>query len=268
MSNTITLGDVTSLIYSKIRETNSNVAPSTNIKQYINDAYLQVISEKYYEFLDETLNMEVNKDTSLAEDIDSTNTDFDVSDGSVLESSGTLTIEDDVIEYTGVSTNNVTGVTGIGSDHSSGTNVQTIYDIENDLGVTDFDKPIFLSLDGSEVEYYDGRGALDENKYKIANGYLYLPFNSDTRSMVFKYKKQPTARTSDSDTFLIPDKYITVLVDYAVYIYKLDARRDDYDRDFMEYKRKKKWMKADFGRQTEGKYQRIRSIYQPNFKRN
>lgn len=70
-------------------------------------------------------------DTALAEAVTTATTDFDVDSGTNLASSGVLLIWDDnmpdFVTYTGKSTNNLTGVTGIGFAHEDGDAVQKLY---------------------------------------------------------------------------------------------------------------------------------------------
>lgn len=99
--------------------------------------------------------------TNTAEAITSATTDFDVDDSSSFESSGALAIwEDDmpdIVYYTGNASDNFTGVTGIGSDHASGSEVQALYALPSDF--KDFyrtdEYPNGVQLDGRPIFYSD-----------------------------------------------------------------------------------------------------------------
>lgn len=70
-------------------------------------------------------------DTTLEEDITTAATDFDVTSASSFPTSGALVIWDndmfDIVYFTGKSSNNFTGVTGIGFSHEDNDGVQALY---------------------------------------------------------------------------------------------------------------------------------------------
>ena len=218
--------------------------------------------------MEETINFDTSVDTELDGDIDSGDLSITLADSTGLPSTGTIIIDDDIITYTANAANVLT-VTGVGSAHEGGSQVRRIYSMTN-LGISDFDKPIYLSLNESEIQYYDGRGGLDLDRYEIDNDdFLHLPFNSEARRAAFKYKKLVTTLSADSDTFLIPDDYITMVVEFALYKAKSDLgyAATDIEGNFVEFMRLKRLMKNDYAVQTENKNRRIKTIYQPDYVR-
>lgn len=140
-----------------------------------------------------------------------------------------------------------------------------VYDLSGDLSITNFSKPIYIEVDGQPIEYYDGRGQFDDSKYTITDGQLIMKEWSADKDVIFRYQKRARELTDDDQTFIIPDDYITIVVEFAIYKAKLDLGYDDANVNFGEYMRIKRRMKSYFSKQTMGQYQRIKSPYQPGF---
>ena len=108
--------------------------------------------------------------TTLAENVATTDTDFDLTDAGDFTDAGDILVgdgSDDTISYTGKSTNTLTGVTGIATTHSSGATVwqttslgePTRYTIYNDAI---FLQPVASSTYHGETIHYDYWKAIPE----------------------------------------------------------------------------------------------------------
>ena len=270
MPNTYTFGEAIDDVYSSIGEGDRDgLISQILVKRYLNMAHTRIAKGKNYRFLNKTVVFNTSIATTLGEAIDTNYTDFDVALSTGLPSTGTVVIGQDLISYTGNVANNLSGVTGIESTHDSGDSVQRVYNLVNDLGITDFDKPTYLSVDDKEILYYDGRGGLQSNKYKLDKyDNLYLPKNSKINPVVFKYKLLVSKLVDDADLFVIPDDWSYIITEYAIYRTKVDLGFTEAREHLFAYKQMLKEMRNDYGTQTENNYRSIKTIYQPYFNSN
>lgn len=268
MSYTITLRDVEQAVYRRMRETDSRLLNSTDVVLWINEGYTILLNERYYRFTEETLNFNTSIDTTLAEDITSANTDFDVGSATGMLSVGKILINGDFITYTSKVGNNLQGVSGIGANHDSGATVRRVYQM-SELGVTNFDKVLSLQVNDIEYGFYDGRNGFNGAGFSLTkDNDIILTSQSQESRVALRYKKSITRLSANADLFIIPDDYIGIITEYAIYKAKLDLGYDDTDKHYREYIRLKKLMKADLTNPTEGKMKQIKSIYQDDFYRN
>src|SRR3990172_7603185 len=86
--------------YSRLRETDSKILPQANVDKWINDAHTTVLKERFYRFMEETINFDTSVDTELDGDIDSGDLSITLADSTGLPSTGTIIIDDDIITYT------------------------------------------------------------------------------------------------------------------------------------------------------------------------
>jgi len=270
MANTYTFSDAQNAVYEQLRanpstKESNRVYPIDLVKKSINDAHQMVLNKKNYSFLNKTINFATSIDTALAEDIISTDVTFDVEDADGLNTSGNIVVSENVIAYTGVTTNTLTGVTGINTDYDSGATVKQLYSLSSDLGITDFKKPTSLFINGKEIEYYDYRGKQDELGFTIYGSNLYIPKQSTSEVGIFKYVQEITLLTDDTDVFLIPDDYITLVVEYSLFKCHKQVDNDMSILAFNEFKRIVGEFEADYSKQTNSKFTKIHSIYEPNY---
>ena len=270
MANTYTYSDAQNAVYEQLRanpstKESNRVYPIDLVKKSINDAHQRVLNKNNYSFLNKTYNFNTSIDTALAEDITSASVTIDVSDSSGLKTSGAIVVNEDIIIYTGNSSDTLTGVSGINTSYESGDKVKQVYSLSSDFSITNFKKPISLFINGNEIEYYDYRGKQDVSGYTVYDGYLYIPTQSSTEVGILKYIQEVTELTDDADTFLIPDDYITLVVEYALYKCHKQVDDDKAMLAFQEFDRIVKEFEADYSKQTGNKFKRIHSIYEPNY---
>lgn len=138
---------------------------------------------------------------------------------SSFDSSWAVEIEGDVINYTGKSSTQITGVTNIGMSHVSGAIVYPLYPLPSDIS-----KPFVLQqiyTDGSfdEIDPIDPRCAQHMLKrYCIVvddagTEYIRLLwFDTDGQKIRMIYYANSTDMSDDSDTCTIPEKYARKIV--------------------------------------------------------
>jgi len=108
-------GVLTNYFYDKV--TTGDTPPTTSelpASEWAEEDYSDHIGDLYYD---------LGSASTLDGTIDTEDTEIDLVDASDFDSAGTIVCEDDIITYTGKSTNQLTGVTGIGSEHLDGTTV-------------------------------------------------------------------------------------------------------------------------------------------------
>jgi len=270
MANTFTYTEAQDAIYEQLRasastKASNRVYPLSLVKQSINDAHKRVLNKRNYPFLVETVPFNTSIDTTVATAISIGDTTIELTNASGLKTSGIIVINENVISYTGVTTNTLTGVTGIASSHAAGATCKQLYNLETDLGITNYKKCVSIIIDEQEYNHYNYRGTQAPQGYTEYNGNLYLPEQtSQSKIVVFKYRKAIPALTDDTDTFLIPDDYVTCVVEYG--LYKCHRNVDDNRaiEALNEYNRIRMEMEADFAKETDNKYPRVKSIYEPN----
>ena len=253
-------------VYEELRESPSTkesnrVYPVSLVKQALNDAQKRTLNRRNYSFLIVTKVFNCNADTILDEEVLVGATTIDVVDASVLKTSGKIVINENIITYTGVTSNTLTGVTGVTSIHEKSSTVKQVYTLAG-LGITDLAKPISLVIDEEEADYYDYRGVGEKDGYTIYDGNLYLPEISESLPVIFKYKIQVPLLVEDTDEFIMPDDYVTLCKEYALYKCHRNVDDDRFQIAFAEYKRLVGELEFDYGKQTERKKTRIKSIYE------
>lgn len=162
-------------------------------------------------------------DTALAENITTSTTDFDVDSGANLYDAASIIVWDDnmpdFVSYTGKSSNNLMGVTGIGFAHEDGDIVQKIYVLPSNFA-SFRESPTYgdgVLLNGIPLKYMNGVpvpgyfSLYDDG----TNKYLVLPRGS-TGSASVLYNKNSTTIDSTDDTVDVPDEYKFFLVWHLV----------------------------------------------------
>ena len=269
--NTYTYVEAQEAIYEQLRESPSTkssnkVYPLALVKQSINDAHMRVLNRRNYPFLVETVLFDTSIDTTVSTAISSGDTSIVLKSATGLLTTGKVVIDEDVISYTGITSNTLTGVTGVTSAHAVDATCKQIYNLETDLNITDYKKPVSLIIDGSEIPFYNYRGMLDTEGYTVHDGNLYIPEQTGSSVVaVFKYRKEIPELTNDSDTFLIPDDYVSLVVEYG--LYKCHRNVDDTREAeaYNEYLRIVNEMETDYAKQTDNKCKKIQSVYSPNY---
>lgn len=187
------------------------------------DSLLQIIDKAVREFFNKQLlsggenkllqaeyGTDLVAETALAEDITSSTTDFDVDSASNFPSSGAFVIFDngmDIGEYTGKSSNNLTGVSGLGYSHETDDIVAKIYPLPSNFGSfrsTERAKDGVLLDNVSQTyvegEPYPGQFTMYDNG---TTKYLIFPQGSSGKLHV-TYNKKVTTIDEATDTIEVP----------------------------------------------------------------
>jgi hypothetical protein len=177
--------------------------------------------------------------TTLAEALDASETEIDLTSSTGFDSTGRIFIENEEITYTGISTNTLTGCT-------RGANETTAATHDNGTSVAQFDNgavPRFI------VRTLD-------------NNFLLFPFPNRAYTLKFDYFAFPTDLSAQDSTTTIPARFDPVIIDGATaFVYQYRGETTQYQLNFSRFEQGIKNMQS----LLVNKYEYVRStmIQQP-----
>lgn len=242
MAATKTVQNVLDNIYDIIKtESTSTVYPESFLITLIDSAQKNIcnwtlinyrtkqgLKKPSLSFLESNTYFSSVQDTSLSAATTVGATTLSLTSSSAFPASGNVFIEWDIAAYTGNAANTLSGVTGVGFAHPSGTKVKPVFDLPSDMGrVTRmvYDGAFFLK--GVDYREYlqelqkQGRAYYSTDTSSTADTFLIQPFytilegayivvfglNLDSKMLQLYYQKTPTTLTATTDTVTIPDDY-------------------------------------------------------------
>jgi hypothetical protein len=177
--------------------------------------------------------------TTLAEALDATETEIDITSSTGFSSTGTIFIENEEITYTGISTNTLTGCT-------RGANSTTAATHANGTSVAQFDN-------GSVPRFI---------VRTLDNNFLLFPFPNRAYTLKYDYFAFPTDLSAQDSTTTIPARFDPVIIDGATaYVYQYRGETTQYQLNFSRFEQGIKNMQS----LLVNKYEYVRStmIQQP-----
>ena len=280
MAGTTTLQTLREATYGVLNEPNtSNVYSNSLVDQYINDQILHVFMKKKWQFAFAKQLLTLADNTTLAEDITTSDTDFDINSATNFQTAGATWVEGDIISYTGITTNTLTGVTNIDINHSEGAFVAPLYKVPSDY----FREPTFMTQDTNadnmrEIPYVDN---LNYNNYNNGTAMMSRKFtivtNEDEELFlrvdgvasgdlgVFYYRKRPNYLTADSDVCDIPDEWVLKVIPPLAAAKLMMIRGDNMDglAESIEVSVEKDLFQMEkyYGQREEGWSRLVQSTY-------
>ena len=177
--------------------------------------------------------------TTLAEALDASETEIDLTSSTGFDSAGTIFIENEEITYTGISTNTLTGCT-------RGANGTTAATHDN----------------GTSVAQFDNGAAPRFIVRTLDNNFLLFPFPNRAYTLKYDYFASPTDLSAQDSTTTIPARFDPVIIDGATaYVYQYRGETTQYQLNFARFEQGIKNMQS----LLVNKYEYVRStvIQQP-----
>lgn len=257
------LGQATSMVMDVVHEDDSDHLKSQNVQFYLNESERILLGKTYFPFLDsEPLNFQQAKDSKLDGVVTAGDTSIVVVDSSGMFSDGRVLIDQSFIDYTANDlTSTLSGVTGVNVDLKSGSEVRQMYSLADDLGISQFAKPISCEVDGFDLTYYEPKIGARANGYTIMNGFLILPYSSQEKTVTLRYTKSVGNMTADTDEFTTPQPFIGVHIEYALWKAKQIISDSSWQENYRSYIKLKHEFFSYYKNQTERKSKFIRSVY-------
>ena len=178
--------------------------------------------------------------TTLAEALDASETEIDLTSSTGFDSTGTIFIENEEITYTGISTNTLTGCTR----GANGTTAAT-----HDTGTS------VAQFDNGAVPRFIVR--------TLDNNFLLFPFPNRAYTLKYDYFAFPTDLSAQDSTTTIPARFDPVIIDGATaYVYQYRGETTQYQLNFSRFEQGIKNMQS----LLVNKYEYVRStmIQQPS----
>ena len=178
--------------------------------------------------------------TTLAEALDASETEIDLTSSTGFDSTGTIFIENEEITYTGISTNTLTGCTR----GANGT-------------------PAATHNNGTSVAQFDNGAVPRFIVRTLDNNFLLFPFPNRAYTLKYDYFAFPTDLSAQDSTTTIPARFDPVIIDGATaYVYQYRGETTQYQLNFSRFEQGIKNMQS----LLVNKYEYVRStmIQQPS----
>ena len=171
--------------------------------------------------------------TTLAEALDASETEIDLTSSTGFDSTGTIFIDNEQITYTGISTNTLTGCT-------RGANSTTAATHDN----------------ATQVAQFDNGGVPRFIVRTLDNNYLLYPFPDKAYTLKYDYFAFPTDLSAHDDTTTVPARFDPVVVDGATaFVYQYRGETTQYQLNFERFEQGIKNMQS----LLVNKYEYVRS---------
>lgn len=272
-----TLAEVKTSAYAILNELNtSNVFSDSYMTDVANNIQVAVCDSHKFSFLRKKYLFALATDTTLNDDLETTDVIATVVSTSGFPTSGAFLCEHDIITYTGVTSTTFTGVTNIGIEHPSGENVYPLYPLPadysrlNNLLVKQVgnNKSSMWSF-YNEFDYDWGPETLRYTILQANTGVRYILLNtamiSNGDMASFNYLKTPTTLALDADELTIPDPYAMKIVPKLMAAEALLMNGDNVDNQAVyiqqQAERELLAMQKHFGESEQGFSKMIRCNY-------
>lgn len=153
-----------------------------------------------WEWMEDVVNFQTVSSTTLNGALLTSSTSVVLTSASDFDSSGRIWIETgnnaiDFVDYTGKSSNTLSGATDIDIVHASGERVEKCYPLPSDFG-----KVLTVLLDNQEYLYVRTRTLPVGRSFTTRGAYLVFPEGVGDRDGTLWYEKAPTDLSSGDDT--------------------------------------------------------------------
>jgi len=232
-------------------QSNSTVYPSsdtggTYVELLANRVQDTILRENKWWFLKTKSLVKTALNTTLNGDVATTDTTIDLTDATGYPSSGGIWVNGDIINYTGVSTNQLTGVTGIGVAHTDSEDVEIMYDFPSNFSHAP--RVIVLGVGEKPIRYIqveeldDHVSSADDHNFDFGgenlrwskttdadgNEFIRLKNPTSIKTMIFHYYKVAAEMTSSVDSTM-PDPFARKIIPFFMADLGMKERGDNPD---------------------------------------
>jgi hypothetical protein len=241
------LADIKTEFYAIVGEpSTSTVYPSSDtggsyVENLANRVQDDICRSKKWWFLKTKYLFSTAVDTTFDGAVATTDTEIDLTSATGFPTSGAIWANQDVINYTGVSTNQLTGVTNIDLAHSDDQKVEVLYTAPSDFS---HDPNLILQGTGTPIRY-ERVEDLDDNTYsydelptytyrwsfiydKDGNDFIRLKNPQASKTAVLHYQKAAPTMT-DSQGSTIPDPFALKVIPMMMASQAMMERGDNPD---------------------------------------
>jgi len=260
-SSDLTLTELTSMVLQRLHEpiTGSEAVSIDLVEDTINAVYFDVFNDPTMKqsARENDASFNVAPDTTINNDsgVSAGATELDLTDATNFQDSGKVILHGDIATYTGKSSNQLTGVTGVDLAHEDGETVRQMYLLTDLASDIDGEQIQYMEIDGipqvpmgyenliSKLQYFP-------NAYAIYKGYLILSRASvstggQTSKALMTYTQTVTKLTDSGDKpSLIPNGLRIPLLVYGAclriaaqdaYRVSWDWWKDEYEAALKKY---------------------------------
>ena len=245
-SSDLTFTELTSLTLQQLKESvaGSEAVSIDLVEDTINTVYFEVFTDPSMKqsAREADISFAVAPDTTLNGAVAVSATSVILTDATNFPSSGRAFLQDDIISYTGKSSNTLTGVTGVNVAHDSGENVRAMYlltTLASDIDVEQIQALYVNGITQTPIGYENLLSNLNyfPNSYAIYDGYLIFSRSSvstggSSSKALMTYTQVVTALSASGDKpTLIPNSFRIPLLVYgsAMKLAAADAYRTSWD---------------------------------------
>ena len=255
----------------------SNVYSSTYIDQLINDEHVEVCAMRKWQFLRKKFLFEAPINTTLSTALTTASTEVVCAAVTNFDSAGAIYIDQDVIDYTAISTLTLTTASNIDLSHAAGAEIRPLKSVPSDYGKQP-EMSVMRTNSSSIVRFeyvneYEYEDSTISRKFTVlvdSGGDEFILTNGlvSGDQVIFKYLKTPTTLSSDSDVSSIPDQWAIKVIPKLVAWKAMYTRNDDLEglgskiRMLAEMELQK--MMKYYGDREHGASKIIKSAYSSN----
>ena len=185
--------------------------------------------------MQETTLFQTKSNTTLNGAITTSTTTITLTSGTDFDSSGRIWIEEkstnsiDFVDYTGKSTNNLTGATKIDISHADDQRVEKLYGVPSDYA-----KTIRMFVDSQEYHFDRSPHLLPPaGAYRTEGAFFLMPRSLGAKDVTLIYQKSPldlstgVTATDDAKSIDIPEEFYRYMVEkLKAYIWNVRRREE------------------------------------------
>ena len=185
--------------------------------------------------------------TTLDGAVATTDTTVDLTSTTNYPTTGAIWTNEDIITYTGITANQLTGADNIDLAHSDGEDVEILYSVPSDFGHSP--RLIVKASGGQPLRYIqvdeldDNVASADDHNYDFGgqnyrwsfvtdadgNEYIRLKNPSSSHFCAFHHYREASNMSSDSSTTTIPNKFARKIIPLFMAAYAMMERGDNPD---------------------------------------